>query len=152
MELRTAEEILEELLPSLEALEAQSGAILQFLKDKGIATDEQLAPFLEQARNASTVRWRAARLRIHHVLAPVFETDEKSREIKSAKSAAKPESKAETEPQTEAEPQKETAANDQAAGPGKQGGEQHGGSKRPARSAPPEKPSSESARENRRRS
>ena len=80
MELRTAEEILEELLPPLEALETQSGAVLQFLKDKGITTDEQLAPYLEQARNASNIRWRAARLRINRLLAAVFETAEKSRE------------------------------------------------------------------------
>jgi hypothetical protein len=99
MELHTAEEILEELLPPLEALETQSGAVLQFLKEKGIATDEQLAPFLEQARNASNVRWRAARLRINHLLAPAFETAEKRREIKSAESAPKTDSKAEVEPQ-----------------------------------------------------
>jgi len=131
MELHTAEEILEELLPPLEALETQSGAVLQFLKEKGIATDEQLAPYLEQARNASNVRWRAARLRINRLLAPAFANAEKSREIKSAESAAKPESKAGPEPQ------KQTTASDRAAERGKQeSGKQEEG-KRPARSGAP---------------
>jgi hypothetical protein len=145
MELHTAEEILEELLPPLEALETQSGAVLQFLKEKGIATDEQLAPFLEQARNASNVRWRAARLRINHLLAPAFETAEKSREIKSAESAPKPESKAEVEPQ------EETATSNRAVGPGKQGGGKQEEGKHPARSAAPQETSAQSDRETRRR-
>jgi hypothetical protein len=37
------EEILHDLFSSMEALETQNTAILQFLKDKGIATDEELA-------------------------------------------------------------------------------------------------------------
>lgn len=86
MDLREAEEILEELLPTLETLEAQSWAGLQFLKDKGIADDEQFAPYLEQARNASNVRWRAARLRINRLLMPAFETTEKSSETKHPES------------------------------------------------------------------
>ncbi len=86
MESRVAEEILEELLSSLEALETQSGAILQFLKDKGIANDELLAPYLEQARNASNIRWRAARLRINRLLAGAFEGAEKSKDADAERS------------------------------------------------------------------
>src|SRR5579864_1737360 len=57
------QQIIDELLSSLEPLETQNAALLQFLKAKGIATDEELAPFLDQAGNASNIRWRAVRVR-----------------------------------------------------------------------------------------
>src|SRR5207302_2033673 len=63
-------EILNELFSHLERLETQSEAILQFLKEKRRVTDKQLAPYLEQAGNASNVRWRAARIRIEYLLSP----------------------------------------------------------------------------------
>lgn len=56
-------QIFDELLSALEALETQSAAALQFLKAKGIATDEELAPFLAEAGNVSNVRWLAVRVR-----------------------------------------------------------------------------------------
>ncbi|MGA8300958.1 MAG: hypothetical protein WB817_15860 [Terriglobales bacterium] len=62
-------ELLDELFSALEDLETQSAGILQFLKDKGLATDKELAPYLEEAANASEVRWRAARLRLDALLA-----------------------------------------------------------------------------------
>jgi len=42
------DELLKELFGTFESTETQSAAILQFLKDKGIATDEKLCPYLEQ--------------------------------------------------------------------------------------------------------
>src|SRR5437879_5554961 len=63
-------EILNDLFSHLERLETQSEAILQFLKEKKRVTDKQLAPYLEQAGNASSVKWRAARVRIDHLLEP----------------------------------------------------------------------------------
>src|SRR5215472_14689289 len=63
-----AQEILDQLFSSLETLETQSAAVLQFLKAKGIASEEELAVHFEQAGKASSVRWRAARVRIDHLL------------------------------------------------------------------------------------
>jgi hypothetical protein len=62
-------EVLGDLFPYLESLETKCAAILAFLNEKGIATDEQLAPYLERAADASGVRWHAARLRMEHLFA-----------------------------------------------------------------------------------
>ena len=63
-------EVLNQLFSHLERLETQTEAILQFLKEKKRVTDKQLAPYLEQAGNASSVKWHAARVRINHLLEP----------------------------------------------------------------------------------
>ena len=70
-QLEPIKEVLGELFGLLEAQETNSAAILQFLKDAGLATDEKLAPYLERAGNASSVKWRAARIRMEFLLSPV---------------------------------------------------------------------------------
>jgi len=101
---KIVEEFLDELFSSLEALETRSAAVLQFLKEQGEVTDEELAPYMEQASKASNVRWRAARLR----MMSLFTSAAKSTEESSRKSAAK------AEPQTvkpkAAEPAEESAS------------------------------------------
>jgi hypothetical protein len=69
-------EVLNELFSHLERLETQNEAILQFLKEKKRVTDKQLAPYLEQAGNASSVKWLAARVRINHLLEPEHREEE----------------------------------------------------------------------------
>ncbi len=63
MDEKIVQEVLHSLFSSLEALDTQSTAVLQFLKDKGLVNDEEFKPYLEQAGNASGVRWLAARVR-----------------------------------------------------------------------------------------
>jgi hypothetical protein len=70
MNSEATKEILNELFSHLEKLETQTEAILQFLKEKKRVTDKQLAPYLERAGNASSVRWLAVRVRIEHLLLP----------------------------------------------------------------------------------
>ena len=47
-------EIFDELFGLLESLEAQSMAVMQFLKDQNAGNDKKLTPYLEQAGNASS--------------------------------------------------------------------------------------------------
>jgi hypothetical protein len=100
------QEILHDLFSSMEALETQNTAILQFLKDKGIATDEELAPHLEQAGNASSVRWRGARVRADYLFASAVKAAEQAAEKESTKHA---EMKPESKPDTKQSGGKETA-------------------------------------------
>src|SRR6266566_4725425 len=69
MNSQIADEILEELSSALQRLDTQSAALLEFVKDKGIAKDDELAPYLERAAAASAVRWRATRVRMAHLFA-----------------------------------------------------------------------------------
>ena len=84
MDAKVIQEALNELFSALEALETQSGAIMQFLKERGIASDNDLAPFVERAANASSVRWRAARVRIDHLLSAAAKAAEASEEKERA--------------------------------------------------------------------
>jgi hypothetical protein len=76
MNVDLAQELLNELGSSLENVETQHAALLQFLKDNDIVTDEQLAPYLAQAGKASSVRWRVARIRLERL----FSTEKQQEE------------------------------------------------------------------------
>jgi hypothetical protein len=79
MDVDLAEELLNELGSSLEEMEARQNALFQFLKDQGVVTDDQFAPYLSQAGKTSGVRWRAARVRLEYLISA-----EKAREEKAA--------------------------------------------------------------------
>jgi hypothetical protein len=96
MDMAAVEQLLDEMLSSLETLETKATATLQFLKDRGHATDKDLAPYLEQAGNASNVRWRAARLRMMSLLSSALKAAEEPKEktkptIETAETKSTPE-------------------------------------------------------------
>jgi|HubBroStandDraft_6_1064221.scaffolds.fasta_scaffold575523_2 hypothetical protein len=84
MNAHVAKELLNELSASLEALEAQSSALLQLLKEKGVITEEQLAPYLEQAGNTSSVRWVAAKVRLERIFQAAEKEEEKAMQSANA--------------------------------------------------------------------
>jgi len=89
----TLKEVLSELFALLEAQETNSAALLQLLKDQGIASDEKLSTYLDQAGRASNVKWRAARMRMEYLLTPIQKETadkDKSKEAES-KEAQSPE-------------------------------------------------------------
>ncbi|HZR56107.1 MAG TPA: hypothetical protein VFA74_04495 [Terriglobales bacterium] len=59
-----AEQVFEELLPYLETLDAQIGAIVQVLKDRGLTSGEEFARLVQKADMASNVRERGFRVRM----------------------------------------------------------------------------------------
>src|SRR6266478_4637704 len=67
----TLKEVLNELFALLGAQKTNSAALLQLLKDQGIASDEKLSTYLDQAGRASNVKWRAARMRMEYLLTPI---------------------------------------------------------------------------------
>ena len=87
---KIAQEILHELFPAFEALETQSAALLQLLKDKGIANEEELAAHFEQAGKASSVRWLAVRVRIDYLLSSAMKTAEQDVKKESPKTTEDP--------------------------------------------------------------
>ena len=85
MDDKVAQLILDELFSSLEVLETQTAAVQQFLKEKVGSSDEQLAPYLEQAGKASSIKRRAARVRIDYLISGITNPPQKAVERDAAK-------------------------------------------------------------------
>ncbi len=131
-------EILDELIPSFEALETQSAAVLQLLKDQGLTTDEEFGPYLERASNGSGVRWLAIRVRMERLLSGAIKSAEKAAAKSEQKEALKSEQSEETHA-TEEEKEKpdENGKNEEtaAAAPDLSQNEPNEGNKQPNRNA-----------------
>jgi hypothetical protein len=97
-------EILDELFSLLESFETQSLALTQFLKDEGIATDEKLAPYLDRAGNASSVKWRAARVRMQYLLSPIAKGTSDQEKEKNKAENKEPAKSSTEKPQAEKRP------------------------------------------------
>jgi len=89
MDDKVAQLILDELFSSLEVLETQTAAVLQFLKEKAGSSDEQLVPYLEQAGKASSIKRRAARVRIDYLISDITNPPQKAVERDAAKGEKK---------------------------------------------------------------
>src|SRR5437764_10900476 len=110
MDEQVVQQIVDEILSSLEPLDTQSDGLLQFLKAKGIASDEEVAPYLEQAGKASNVRWLAARVRIKSLISSAMkEIDTKPAEIKNGETQAQ-ETQAQESQAQETEPEEAKSA------------------------------------------
>lgn len=93
------QQIFAEIFSELEQLDRQCSALLQFLKSKGIAAEEELAPFLKRAGDASSVRWLALRLRIDALISSASKPPGEERETtptQGSRPTAKPSNSSET--------------------------------------------------------
>src|SRR5438034_9852195 len=107
MNSQIADEILEELSSTLQRLDTQSAALLEFVKDKSIAKDDELAPYLERAAAASAVRWRAARVRMAHLFASADKAEQQAASAKQEPEKQPASVKQEKDRDNSAAPQKE---------------------------------------------
>ncbi|HVI08018.1 MAG TPA: hypothetical protein VND65_06955 [Candidatus Binatia bacterium] len=85
MDADVAQELLNELGSALERLETQQGALLQFLKEKNIVPEAELAPYLAQAGKTSNVRWVATRVRMERIISSSREKQEKQESVGTEK-------------------------------------------------------------------
>jgi hypothetical protein len=98
------DEILEELSSALQRVEAQSTAILELIKEKGMVKEDELAPYLQRANEASSVRWRATRVRIGHLLSGLEKREQQAKDEGKEKTPQSASEKTKTAKQEDAEP------------------------------------------------
>lgn len=117
MDEKLIQELLDEFIPTLESLEAQSTAALQFLKDQGKTNGKKLAPYLEDAAKAGNVRWLAVRLRLNHLISSAMKAEERAEQDSPKKEKPlqldKEPKEMAAQDKEETNPEKETFANEE---------------------------------------
>ena len=110
MDAQFAQELLNELASAMEDLETQQAALLRFLKDKGIVAEDEMRRYLTEAGDASNIRWRAARVRLEHLITAADKAPQpeqpaisKSPEEEQPQQQASDESEAEQKPEAKRE-------------------------------------------------
>ena len=78
-------QLFDDLFTLLEAQETQTIAVMELLREAGIASEEKMKPYLERAGNAASVKWRAARVRMEYLLTPVQKKKEEEKKEGEAK-------------------------------------------------------------------
>jgi len=68
MKINPAEQAFEEMLPYFATIDAQIGAVVQLLKDKGMTTNEEFARYVRRDK-PSYVRKRGLRVRMKYLFA-----------------------------------------------------------------------------------
>jgi hypothetical protein len=101
----STKQIFSDLFRYLEVLETQNAAMLQFLKDKKVIKESQFSSYLEQAAAATDVKWRAARVRMEHLLAEVPQPKAQSSENGTKEASKTEKSTAETSEKRDGEAQ-----------------------------------------------
>ncbi len=113
---KVVKQMLEEVFSSVEDVEAQSAAVLQFLKDKGMANEKEMAPYLEQAKASSGVRWVAIRARVDYLLSSMIKNEEE--EASAGATSKGPSKDAETDGSQDADSPKANDKNTNIDAPG----------------------------------
>jgi hypothetical protein len=86
-------EIFDEVFTLMADVETRSIALFEYMQEQGGVTDEKLAPYLDRAAAASDVRWRAARARMEHLLAPKPKSATDTGKDEKTKGDAEPQAK-----------------------------------------------------------
>lgn len=76
-------EILSELFGLLESLETSNIAAFRALAEKKIVTEDEIERLLHEAGDASSVKWRAARVRMEYLLTPIEKNKEEAGKLEA---------------------------------------------------------------------
>jgi hypothetical protein len=81
------DEVIDELFSSLESLETQTRALTAFLQEKGPISGEEFEPYVRQAAETASVRWRAGRIRMKSLLSSALKSAAESVSTQAEKAA-----------------------------------------------------------------